>query len=329
MTGTMVDTDIDDTTRGVEGSETDGASGSARAGAVVLLNLGSGAGKEDGVPAELQKALDAHPGKFELRTIEGGDDIEREVKRAMADGFGTIVAAGGDGTICAVASHVTGTDHILGVIPQGTFNYFSRGLGIPEDPAEAVNLIAVGDHHAISVGEVNGQIFLNNASLGVYPAILRQRETIYKRWGRSRIAAHWSVIKTFFGFTRRLKMEVKVDGKSIRTKTPLVFVARSAFQLEQFGLDGADCVRRGQFALLLAPDTGRWALMMLALRLAVHNMRMGKDVELICGDEIVITPRQKKMLLARDGEREAMAAPFHFKMRKGALKLIAPAGEVE
>jgi diacylglycerol kinase family enzyme len=70
-------------------------------------------------------------------------------------------------------------------------------------------------------------IFLNNAGVGMYPTILEQREDIYRRFGRSRIAAHWSVATTFLRFYRLLSIKVTVDGQDIRKRTPLAFIARS------------------------------------------------------------------------------------------------------
>ena len=124
-----------------------------------------------------------------------GREIEATVKRAVAEGYRTIAAAGGDGTICAVASALVGTGCRMGVIPLGTFNYFARGKGLPEDVAEAVRILCRGRRpRPLNIGEVNGRAFLNNASLGAYSRILESRERIYARCGRSRVAAYWSVL---------------------------------------------------------------------------------------------------------------------------------------
>ena len=289
----------------------------------VVMNPSSGR-KDADTEARLRAEFDRYPGRFVLRIVPAGITIAEEAERAIADDFPTVVAAGGDGTICAVAAVLAGTGRRLGILPMGTFNYFARGLGLPEDLSAAVDLIATGEAHPICVGDVNGRVFLNNASLGLYPAILQTRETTYSHWGRSRLAAHWSVLVTFLNFYHPLALTVTVDGVPLRTRTPLAFVARSAYQLDLFDLEGADCIRNHRFALFLAPDVNRWQLLFYALRLAWGRMEAGRDFELICGDDIVIETRRRRRLLARDGERERLSSPFRFRIRKDALCVIAP-----
>ncbi len=292
----------------------------------VILNPGSGKKKDSGVRGRIEAALKRHPGRFRLKVVGKGRNLIDEIEAAADEGYGTLVAAGGDGTIGAVASAALKHGRTLGVLPMGTFNYFARGLDLPEEVEEAVDLIATGTSRTVSVGEVNGKAFLNNASLGLYPAILAQREGTYRRWGRSRLAAHWSVLVTFMRFHRPISMKVTVDGEPIRTRTPLAFVARSDYQLELFGLDGAEDVRQGRFALFLAPDSTRWGLLVFAVRLAWRSMERGRDFDFFAGENIEIETGSKRRLVARDGERERMRPPFRFRILKDALRVIAPEG---
>lgn len=289
----------------------------------ILLNPGSGK-KRDDVHAEIEAAIARHPGRFELRVLNKAAGFPAQIDRAAADGFPTLVAAGGDGTIGAVAAGVHRHGRTLGVLSMGTFNFFARGLDLPEGIAEGIDLIAAGRTRKVDIGTINDEIFLNNASLGLYPAILAQREGIYRRWGRSRLAAHWSVLVTFTRFHRPLSLRVSVDGREISRRTPLAFVAHSAYQLDLFGLDGGDDVRAGRFALFLAPDSGRMALLKLALRLAWRSMERGRDFEYFTGESIDIETESKRRLVARDGEREKMRAPFRFRVLHDALTVIAP-----
>jgi diacylglycerol kinase family enzyme len=172
---------------------------------------------------------------------------------------------------------------------------------------------------------VNGRVFLNNASLGVYAAILHRREHLYRRWGRGRLAHYWSVIAGLARFRSPLRLKVTVDGEVRRRKTPLVLVANSAYQLEVLGLPGAECIRSGSFALMVAPDCSRLELVLFALRLALGGVRPARDFELFCGSDILVEDRLKRRLVARDGERELMNGPFRFRIRREALEVIVPA----
>ncbi len=293
----------------------------------VILNSRSGKRSGRARIEELEALFARHPGRFSLVVVRGGREIGRETARALAEGIPTIVAAGGDGTICGVAARLAGTPARLGVIPLGTFNYFARSLGLPEDPEEAVRVLVAGHARAIPVGEVNGGVFLNNASLGAYAAILFRRERVYRRWGRSRLAAYWSVVTTLLRFRVSLDAAITVDGATRHFRTPLIFVAKNAHQLDHFQLPGADCVRSGQFAVFVAAESSRLELLCIAFRLAVGNVQPSRDFELICGGDVLVELRRRRRYVARDGERARMTAPFRFEVRPDALRVIAPAGE--
>ena len=296
----------------------------APAKACVILNPGSGKKKDDTHRERIETALARHPGRFALRVVSRGQSIADEADSAAREGFGILVAAGGDGTVTAVADVAHRHGLTLGVLPMGTFNFFARSLHMPEEVEDAVDLLATGRTRDVPVAEVNGRMFLNNASIGLYPAILQQREGTYRRWGRSRIAAHWSVLLFFMRFHKPLSMQVTVDGEQIRARTPLVFVARSAYQLELFGLDGTEAVRDGRFAVFLAPDGTRWQLLVLAIRLIWRSMERGRDFDFFAGRRVEIETRRERRLVARDGERERMRSPFAFRIRDKPLRVIAP-----
>jgi diacylglycerol kinase family enzyme len=216
------------------------------------------------------------------------------------------------------------TGRRFGVLPLGTFNFFARGLGIPEDPKGAAEVIRAGATRTVSLAEVNGHVFLNNISLGLYPAILRAREDVYARWGRRRMAAHWSAAKTFLRFQRPLFLTIRANGEERRVQTPLLFVARSAYQLESFGLAGADCVAAGRFAVYVAPDTGPLGMFSKAFRLVRKSMAEGRDFDLICADELTIATRSRHLTVACDGEKLRMRTPLRLRVHPESLKVLTP-----
>ena len=244
--------------------------------------------------------------------------------KAVADGFSTIVAAGGDGTVMGVAHALMGTQANLAVLPLGTFNYFARGLGLPQEPEAAAKAILAGHPQRISVGTVNGQLFLNNASIGIYPTILQAREDIYARMGRSRLLAHWSVLRTLLRFQRPARMQLVADGQAMSLKTPLIFIARSAYQLERFGLEGAKAISDDKLVAFVARGGSRWHLVKLALRLALRRVQAGRDVDLITAHEIDIATAKRRPKVAFDGERRRMLAPLSFRIEDQALSIIVP-----
>jgi diacylglycerol kinase family enzyme len=290
----------------------------------VICNENSGRNSREADAIEV--AMEVLGDRAELRQVRG-DDLDDAARQAVAEDFDAIVAAGGDGTIMTVAGALMDSGHRFGVLPLGTFNYFARGLGIPEDPKAAAEVILAGGTRRVSLAEVNGQVFLNNISLGIYPAILRNREEVYARWGRRRVAAHWSAAKTFLRFQRPLFLTVLADGREIRVRTPLLFVARSAYQLESFGLAGAECVARNRFAVFAAPDTGRAGMFLKAWRLVRQKMQEGRDFDLVCADEVTIAARSMHLTVACDGEKMRIRTPLRLRVHKDALEVYAPPEE--
>lgn len=291
-----------------------------------IVNMGSGRKQGRDIAGELRKALQGRVAALEIRGTEAGSDLPAMARQAVEQGFDLIVAAGGDGTQAAVASAVAGTDSAMAVIPGGTFNYFARDLGSGETVEEALKVFESPRIRAVDIGEMNGTIFLNNVSFGAYPEILKRRENIYRRWGRSRVAAYWSALVALWTLRRPLRLTVRARGREQRFTTALAFVAKSAYQLDMFGLEGADCVRQGQLALLVARARRPTPLVRSALRLAMGKTARYADFDLICAESFEIETVPRHEYVAHDGEKTWMDSPFAIRVRKGALKVLVPAG---
>ena len=291
---------------------------------VVIFNPSSGKKKDDPDVHAFVERLEADD-RLHLHRLGNPSEMKAAVRRAVDAGAPCVIAAGGDGTICGVTSHLVDTGVHLGVLPMGTFNFVARGLDLPEDLDDALE-IALGDSdRPLMIGMVNDRVFLNNASLGAYASVLDVREGVYKRWGRSRLAAYWSVIKAMLTLYHPLRMKITVDGESWTARSPLAFIASSAYQLDQYEFEGADAVRQGQLALLLAPDNNRLQLIWRAAKTLFGLIHRGEDYKLHLGRDIQIETWRGNRLVARDGERERMEGPYRFIVRTDAIRVRAPA----
>ncbi|MDF3854673.1 diacylglycerol kinase family protein [Paracoccus sp. P2] len=290
-----------------------------------IVNMGSGREAGDDIADKLRRALQGRVAELQFRGTGQGADLPAMARAAVAEGFDLIVAAGGDGTQAAVAGAIAGTEAAMAVIPGGTFNYFARDLGSGETVDAALAIFDAPRIRRVHVGEMNGMVFLNNVSFGAYPEILRRRESIYRRWGRSRLAAYWSAVAALWTLRRPLRLTVHADGKTRHFTTALAFVAKSAYQLDAFGLEGADCVRRGQLALLVARAKRPGPLVRSALRLALGKSARYADFDLICADDFELETVPRHEYVAHDGEKTWMDSPFRIRVRHDALKVLVPA----
>ena len=301
-------------------------------GICVILNAGSGKPDAKSQPDSIRAAFSSLGADITLKVITNGSRLMAETKSALDEGFRTIVAAGGDGTICAVAGVLSGSDTVMGILPLGTFNYVARSLDLPMDIPTAAKVIVDGHTMPLRIGTVNDSMFLNNASMGAYPAILEAREDIYRRWGRSQIAAYWAVIKTLVTARRPMRLRLTVDGESRDIRSPLVFIVNNAYQLEQMKLEGANKITAGEMALFIAPDTTRFGMIRHAVAVALGRAAAEQDFELLGGKEIDLEntdrPARSKRTIAKDGERERLRGPFRFRLVMNALRVLVPAERV-
>ena len=151
-----------------------------------------------------------------------------------------VVAVGGDGTLNTVAQSAHAVGCAMGVVPQGTFNYFARTHGIPADPADAVRLLLRSAPAPVQVAGINDRVFLVNASLGLYPDLLEDREAYKARFGRSRWVAFVSACATLLRAQRRLRLHIEMGGAVRDLETLTLFVGNNRLQLEQLGAEPED-----------------------------------------------------------------------------------------
>ena len=259
---------------------------------------------------------------------ENGRDIAAIARDAAQSAERIVVAAGGDGTISAVAGALAGSDKILGVLPVGTLNHFAKDLGIPLDLETAVRTIKEGGPAAVDVGEVNGRIFINNSSLGIYPQIVSRREAQQQRFARGKWTAFfWATIQALRRFPF-LDLRIAFEGQQIVRRTAFLFVGNNEYKIAGFELGSRACVNDGKLGLYLSQGTGRLGLFRLAFHALFGRVDQAKDFDVFCVSEARIETRKRRLLVACDGEVERMQTPLHYRIRPAALRVLVPRTEV-
>ena len=299
---------------------------------VVILNNSAGTAAanagDEAVDVRLAKVFAAEG--VDARIVVGNDGTELAAlaERAVNDGCPVIVAGGGDGTINLVASKIVGTPTRLGVLPLGTLNHFAKDLHIPLDLEEAARTIISGRVVEVDVGEVNGRIFLNNSSLGLYPSIVRHRERQQERLGRSKwYALFWAGLTVLRRYPF-LSVRLTTDGAELRRRTPFVFIGNNEYEMSSFQVGARSCLDKGHLSLYVAHRVGRARLLQLALAALVGwHPRDAPDFDQLCVEELWIETRRKRLLVATDGEVSVIHAPLHYRVRPGELRVIVPGSE--
>ena len=263
-----------------------------------------------------------------VKLIHHGEEIEATVAQALKQGASTVVAGGGDGTVSAVAAPLVGTQTALGVLPLGTLNHFARDLHIPFEIAEAAKIIIAGNVAAVDVGEVNGRVFLNNSSLGIYPEIVRGREFHQKHQGMGKWPAF---LRATLAVLRRhpfLSVRVQVNGEFHARRTPFVLIGNNEYCMEGMNAGKRTCLDAGKLSIYLTRRRGtRLGLLRLAFKTLLGTLHEAKEFEALTAAEILIEPRHGRVKVAMDGELTMLDAPLRYRSRPGALRVIVPAAK--
>ncbi|MEY2862861.1 MAG: hypothetical protein RLY58_568 [Pseudomonadota bacterium] len=254
-------------------------------------------------------------------------DLSRLTKAALVSlrhRKGGVVVAGGDGTINTVARVMLHHAVPLTIIPCGTFNYVARALHIPLDPLAAAALALDGVIRAVHVGTVNGHVYLNNASIGLYPHLIEQREADKSRFGRYQSVAMLSGFAVLMRQHQKMRLKMIVDGQTEKIDTPMVFFGNNQLQLADMHLALADCASAGRLAAVAMTDLNRIQVLSLIARMQLGTFEQAPQVRSFCADHIRIESRSKYMKLAIDGEIVRVNTPLHFQVARHALQVMTP-----
>jgi len=284
---------------------------------VVIHNSASG------VSSEKLTALFGALGKQVRVRTPPGSQITAVAAQSVAEGASAVIAAGGDGTVSGVAHAVKGSDVPMGVLPVGTLNHFARDAGIPFDLGEAVRVVATGRTIRVDMGEVNGQTFVNNSSLGLYPVIVKHRE-MQQRMGLGKWPAFaWAAATAFRRFPF-LTLRLEVDGRDLHRKTPLLFVGNNTYEMEGLHIGRRSSLQEGRLCLYITHRTGRLGLLRLSLQAIAGRLRKGRNFDVMCTTEFAVETRHKRLSVALDGEVMRIEAPLHYRILPAALRVIVP-----
>jgi diacylglycerol kinase family enzyme len=262
----------------------------------------------------------------EVTVAQDGDELARASRRAVEQGVETIVAGGGDGTMNAVAAQLVGTAATLGVLPLGTLNHFAKDLRIPCELDAAIRCMADGQAMRIDVGRVNERVFLNNSSIGLYPAMveLRDRRQHERGWGKWP-ATVWASFKTLRSYPY-VKVDVELDGTPRHRRTPFVFVGNNRYHLNGSGLDlGArERLDGGELSIYLAPHSGRAGVLLLPVQAWLGRLHRSRTFEAYRGTQLRIDAPVAQLRVATDGETCLLQTPLHYRIEPQALRVLAP-----
>lgn len=288
----------------------------------IILNDSSGSGDCAASAKRLEEIFAAAGREARITVARGGEQLRSAVESAVKDGCERLVAGGGDGTINTAASVLVDRDIPLGVIPLGTLNHFAKDLGIPLELDEAAKVVLQGVVCRVDVGEVNGRIFLNNSSLGVYPAIVRLRDRYQASgWGKW-IAALWAGLAVL---RRNPFMAVRIlaEGETIVRRTPLVFVGNNEYRMSGMQAGSRESLVGGHLSVYVFKADRRSSLLRLGWQVLLQGTEV-EELDLLTVEEATVETKRAVVPVALDGEVASLKSPMSYRIRPAALSVMAP-----
>ncbi|MFL5495611.1 MAG: diacylglycerol/lipid kinase family protein [Gemmatimonadales bacterium] len=289
----------------------------------VILNPASGSGDPEPAIQKITQLFAARHAAATVTSAIGGRALRAAADAAVQGGCRILVAAGGDGTVNAVAGAVVGRDVRFGVLPLGTLNHFAKDLGIPLDLTEAVGVVLDGALHAVDLGEVNGRIFLNNSSIGVYPRIVELRNRSSGRGLAKWAAALWATLAVL---RRRpfLGVRIETPDQAVVRRTPFVFVGNNEYQMTGLRAASRPSLSGGHLAVYVMNASGRRGLLQLAWQVFWRGADRAGELDRLLVEEATVETRRRTLQVALDGEVIALASPLRYRTLPAAIRVTVP-----
>jgi diacylglycerol kinase family enzyme len=245
------------------------------------------------------------------------------VAHAIRDECTVIVACGGDGTVSGVAAAIRDSHLPLGVFPLGTLNHFAKDLGI-HSIAEAEHVLLKGRVREIDTGAVNGRLFINNSGIGIYPAIVLEREKVRRsgipKWPAFLIASIRALIRLPF-----LRLHLEADGLHLARITPFLFVGNNVYETEGRSIGTRAKMDEGLLGVCTARHHGPTGLIRIAFRALAGTVRQDRDFTLLTVRRLTVRTRRRAELdVSLDGELWRLRPPLHYSVLPRALRVLVP-----
>ncbi len=290
---------------------------SCRRHALVLVNpnaRGGNARLDEAFAVLARGGIDVTIEQFSSRAEVSPDIVRRK------DGIDLVVVCGGDGTVNAAAQGLVDTGLPFGILPMGTANDLARTLAVPLDLAQAASVIVSGRVRRIDLGDVNGHLFFNVASLGLSADLARglSRET-KRRWGRLGYAL--AAVKALIA-ARPFNASIVMKTGEVRVKTLQIAVGNGRHYGGGSIVEASAAIDDGHLDLYSLEVSSVWtlALMFPAFRRGVHGA--WREVRTARCTEFEVRTRRPRPINT-DGDLVTFT-PARFTIYPGAISVFAP-----
>jgi diacylglycerol kinase family enzyme len=284
----------------------------------VVINRNGGLASRlgDKLAMQVQDAFDAVGAEIALRMVDG-DDVTEAVQQAQGD---TVVVGGGDGTISAAAGVLANQNRCLAVLPLGTLNHFAQAIGLDGTLAHAADVACRGEARRTDFGLAGDRVFINNASFGIYPRMVRDRDRLpLPKW----LATIPAAVRVLWRPGSR-KLRISIDGRVRLVRTPLLFVGNNRYSLGAGAVGQRESLEDGVLSLYAVTARSGPGLVAEALRILRGKADREQDFATLSDAREVLISRSGRHPVALDGEVVRLMFPLKLSIRPKALWVMRP-----
>jgi diacylglycerol kinase family enzyme len=285
----------------------------------VIVNRSGGTASKAGgdLADQLRKAFANAGCEIDLELVEGKDIADAVERHRSAP---RVAVGGGDGTLAGAAHILAHSGAELAVLPLGTRNHFARQLGVPLDLAEAAQLAASEATTSVDIGQAGERTFINNASLGAYVDLVREREKSSLSKGLASVVAGWRILRKL----RPQTLEITIDGQRESVRTAMLFIGNNRYEIPEGKPGERRALDDGLLSVFALAPLSRTAIVRAALRVVLGRPDMRRDFALERTAREVMIEGKGEIGIALDGERVSLPLPLTLAVRPRALKVVAP-----
>lgn len=291
----------------------------------VVFNANAGTALAAGVTeAALQDMFDLN-GLTATIDADADRPMAERIAQAVEGPAEIVVAAGGDGTITALAGALVDTDKTLAILPLGTVNALAKDLKVPLDLSAAVASLVTATPQRIDVGEVNGRVFLHKVVIGLIPAVAAGRERIR---GNETALAKLGFLRYFFrrlARNRRIALAIDTNGGNPTVeRVQALAVASNAYD-EGFGqFFSRESLDRGSLTLYVLKHFAFADFVRLTSGMLLGRWREDQALRVESVSAVTIRSHKALMKVMFDGEVETLKTPLVFRIRPLSLSVLTP-----
>lgn len=286
--------------------------------AIIILNPTAGRAKFNDLAKLVNDKLKSAGWEFELVTPQSQSDARSIVKSSSKNGFDTVVAVGGDGTVHDVLEGIDLEIQSMGIIPIGSGNDIYRILKLKPDPAIAIDNLVNGENWKIDIGDVNGTRFVNTAGIGIDSETLIVRRETSGYVKRNYVLLF---LKTLGGL-KPAHIKITADGEIIEDDFMWVIACNNNYIGGGMQIGPNAVLDDGLLDLVMIRKMTKFNMVCAIPSIFKGTFINRKEVSEMKVSEIMLetdTPRE----LGVDGDLMA-TTPAKISVRRGALSLIAP-----